>query len=106
MFWWGNYFSIHLHLGGKFKTKYNDKIVEAIHNDKLDDWYIATNTSPWEHHFDADNYLPVRALKHAINSVTGERDFIKLAQKHPLQEWELAASFFEEKYREILEVLD
>lgn len=106
MFWWGNYFSIHLHLGGKFKTLYQDKIILAVEKGELDDWYLAVNESPWEHHFEADNYLPVNVIKQDVNAVLAGQNFIKLAQKYPLQEWELAASFFEEKYRAILEVLD
>lgn len=105
MFWWGNYFSIHLHLGGKFKDMYGPRITDAMQYGELNNWYIAVDESPWEHHFEEDNYRQIKDIRQSGKSIFGEQEFIKLAQKHPLQEWELAASFFEEKYRAILEVL-
>ena len=41
-FWWGNYFSITLHLKGKYQQQYHEKIAKAATEKKLKDYYFSS----------------------------------------------------------------
>jgi len=53
-----------------------------------DDLYICINEDEWQHHFEEDNYLPVKKLSAAeIKKYTTDKPFIKVAVKYELQQW-------------------
>jgi hypothetical protein len=85
-FWWGNFFSITLQLGGKYKAEYFQKLLN--HQDFLAEkgWYVGINEDPWHHHFEEDNYLPLGIAN--LKTVSGEQSVVKIANKIPLQEWD------------------
>jgi hypothetical protein len=66
------------------------------------DWYLCCNTAEWEHHFRADNYLPIKYFsKKQIESM----GFMKLAKKIPLQEWDNIENFFKQNFNELIQLL-
>jgi len=102
-FWWGNFCSITLQLSGRCKEKYQGNLQKYFDSAPREGWYTGTGNDQWKHHFEKDNYLPLEKYTgHGFSQQT----FIKLAQKIPLTDWEVLPEFFEEGYREILEMLD
>jgi hypothetical protein len=89
-FWWGNFFSITLHISGKYLDQYEQKILEAINAGALDDWFINNNGNQWQHHFELDNYTPVSRNQNKFQ----DYNFIKLAKKIPLHKWDETEKFF------------
>lgn len=88
MFWWGNFFSITLHLSGQYKKKMEKKIFSSHILLVKNDFYICTQDNEWEHHFETDNYLPVSKVdKFVFKRQIQEKSFIKLAQKISLKHW-------------------
>jgi hypothetical protein len=88
MFWWGNFFSITLHLAGIYKTMFQQKITDNIEKVKQD-IFIGIHENQWQHHFEADNYLDIHLLsKEELEKRILEKPFIKLAIKFPLQPWD------------------
>ncbi len=103
-FWWGNFFSITLHLQGKYAQEYAVTVLNNMQVAGKSDWSVCVNENKWEHHFGADNYLP--ATKETIASVYSDsKPFLKIAKKIPLSEWDGAYDFFVESYSEILEII-
>jgi hypothetical protein len=101
-FWWGNGFSIHLVLGGKYKRLYQEKIIQQIDNGSMDQWSLGVSGDPWQHHFEADNYLPLKDFTDAGDHIR-KNDFLKIGRSHPLQQWREAETFFTGSYHEILQ---
>ena len=62
MFWWGNFYSTTLHLSGKFRAQFINKIEDAFNFLSHADYYIGINPDPWMHHFEEDNYLKLSTL--------------------------------------------
>ena len=88
LFWWGNFFSITLHLSGNYKTKYEKKIIDSFRSLKEENFSVCINEDQWEHHFETTNYLPVHALTGSqFREIILKRPFIKLAKKIPLEQW-------------------
>jgi len=98
MFWWGNHFSLFIILKGQPLAGKN---VAAIINGLSDDWFICHAADPWQHHFEADNMVPVKALSETqIVEIINAAGFCKLAKKIPIERWE-SVNVFMQKHVEI-----
>ncbi|MBL7742701.1 MAG: hypothetical protein JNN00_04415 [Chitinophagaceae bacterium] len=93
MFWWGNFFSITLHLSGIYKNKYEQILCECFDDLQRENYSICSNADKWEHHFEAGNYASLQEMNRQIFSHTiRQKDFLKLAKTYPLQEWDNAGN--------------
>ena len=102
MFWWGNFFSITLHLSGQYKKKMEKKIIVSQPLLIKNNFYICTQDNEWEHHFETDNYIPVSKLNKLIfeKQIRG-KSFIKLAQKISLKHWNDMEKILISNYQQI-----
>ena len=87
MFWWGNFFSITLHLSGRHKKNLLEKI--SAHRSLLaeNNFYIYTGKKEWEHDFAPESYKKISSLNsnEFMNSLL-ENAFLKLAVKFQMDE--------------------
>jgi hypothetical protein len=104
MFWWGNFFSITLHLSGQHKKMFQEKILH--HAAALKTFSICINTDPWEHDFEKTNYQSIGKMKKEIWKKTLlQKSFIKIAKSYPLKQWNSIPILVIKDYVKILEVL-
>ena len=103
MFWWGNFFSITLHLKGKYKTAYEEK-VSSRHDDlRLHDFYVCISEKEWQHHFEIDNYVMVGTTTQSeFTALLRQKDFIKLSKRHPVSAWDSVQLFLEDAFQQIV----
>ncbi len=106
MFWWGNFFSITLHLSGSYKKKFEEKIIDNIEFIQQQDAHLNINESQWHHHFEKDNYqslisLSVDESAHLIR----DKKFIKLAINYPLENFENLPDLLEKRFADIVKWL-
>lgn len=101
MFWWGNFFSINLHLAGKYKIH----LKKAMHNATAinrEDIFVGVNENQWQHHFEADNFLPWNNFTEQESAALfEENDFIKLAIKFSLDDWDHVPYLLEQGYKRL-----
>jgi len=105
MFWWGNFFSITLHLSGSYKENFitgNDRLLAVL---QRNDFFICVNDDEWQHHFEIDNYIPASSIAAEDYRKIIEKDFFKISKKIPLAEWERATGFIIKTFRELMELL-
>jgi hypothetical protein len=107
MFWWGNFFSVTLHMSGKYQSAFQDRIINNISTLSGRGYYIGVHTTPWEYHFEKDNYVSLDDPS-AINlpMYIAHHPFLKLAIKLPLEKWEHATTFLEDEYLRLLMLLN
>ncbi len=114
MFWWGNFFSITLHLSGSYKKKAEQKIISLAGSLQESGYYYCINHDPWEHHFETDNYTSLKKLSHDERDDAGDpgfentirnNSFIKLANKIPLQQWDDAEDILLAYFKQLIELL-
>ena len=105
MFWWGNFFSITVHLSGEYKSLIN--INQLVNENNLrNELYICVNENQWEHHFNEDNYHLLKKLsKEELFHHVNEKDFIKIAIKFDLENWDLIPDLLEGGYKLMAEML-
>lgn len=107
MFWWGNFFSQTLHLSGTYKTNHEHKIESSFSFLKEQSFFICISDEQWEHHFEVNNYLPVSEMSDKeFRSCIRSKDFIKIAQRFPLEEWDNAADILLDSFRKTIQWLD
>jgi hypothetical protein len=106
MFWWGHFFSSTLHLSGDYKKTFGKKILSYHSLLSEQGFFYCINDTQWEHHFETTNYLPLTTIsRHELEKSINEKDFIKLAIKLPLHQWDDAPDILLRNYRGIVEML-
>jgi hypothetical protein len=89
MFWWGNFFSITLHLSGKYKSNFLKKISDCTSLLSANNFYIYTGQKEWEHDFAGDSYTKISAAAITeLEDKSSENNFLKLAIKFPIDSFE------------------
>lgn len=105
-FWWGNFFSITLHLSGKYKNVYEQKIFGSYKKLKEQDFFYCINEDEWEHHFESNNYISLNKMgQKEFSQKIKESSFIKLAKKISLQEWNNIEKTLPENFEMIIKIL-
>jgi len=106
MFWWGNFFSITLHMAGSYKKQDEEKCIQAYPVFRDNDFFICINKEQWEHHFDPSNYALVKNLSQMEwKKIISENSFIKIANKHPLHHWNDAVSKLAVDFKVLTDVI-
>jgi hypothetical protein len=106
MFWWGHFFSVTLHLSGKYRQQFKPNILSAYSLLQQDDFFIATGSDEWEHHFEKDNYSPVKNMNSSeFEQCISQNSFLKLAQNIPLQQWDYAHTLLTGSFSRLMYLL-
>jgi hypothetical protein len=106
LFWWGNFFSITLHLSGDQKKETEDKLISAYPLLKENGFYSYQHEDPWEHHFDGNNYISLTETSTTdFEKSVREKTFIKLAAKISLAKWDDAEEILLGYFKQIIEML-
>lgn len=106
LFWWGNCFSIHLQLAGTFKENALPILEENFDSLQQKGYYLCIHSHPWEHHFEQDNYRPVKNFTaEEFAWQLQQLDFVKIALPLPLTQWEMVAAFAEKSFTEMIGLL-
>ena len=93
MFWWGHFFSVTLHVSGRFAMQCAPALAGGFDSLKKNGFCCCVNEDPWKHHFEWDNYKPVKEMDAMeFEKRLSEKAFIKIAKQIPLKAWDNAAS--------------
>jgi hypothetical protein len=105
-FWWGNFFSISLQLNGTFKTNAVAALVNNFTRLQQSGYWICINDTPWQHHFESDNYLYLKSSnEEEFAELLTREGFLKIAKKIPLNQWNNAKAFIEMSFTEMIRLL-
>lgn len=106
MFWWGNFFSITLHLSGKYKERYKNILLQNRLLLQECNFYICIAEDEWRHDFSSTNYVSLdRLTEQAVEKIFSVTDFCKFSVRIPLQMWNLSLSTTDTLYRAIFNAL-
>ncbi len=101
-FWWGNFFSITLHLKGKYKLQFEQAVADAISNGELNNAWINLTDEEWTHHFESTNMNPVQLTDAAA---LRNKKVLKLAYKLDLNNWDSAEEFLKKVFDQYVQIL-
>jgi hypothetical protein len=86
--WWGNGFSMTLHLDGKYAASAKTKVLQSAHFLEREQCFLGINADPWVHHFGEDNYVPFTADKIQQLLDDENRSFLKIMRRLPLNQYQ------------------
>jgi hypothetical protein len=95
MFWWGNEFSLTMHLQGQALEQHRDVIVNNFHRLESESVYFCVNDTPWQYDFGDGNYM---FLENAGDlgecaRLARTKPFIKLSRKLAITDYEKLLPF-------------
>ena len=102
LFWWGNFFSISLHVSGNFRP-FSLNVKECFSYLKSKEFLINSGTDEWDHDLSESGYLPVSKVEYDQFLEILKNDFFKISKKVYLNELDKAPELLEEGFREIME---
>ena len=102
MFWWGNFFSITLHLSGKYFEN-TEKLSSWLAFFRQKNLWVCVGKSEWENHFERSNYCRLDDLDEEQIKELSKNRFFKVAKKIGLGEWNDAPELLVLSFLEIIE---
>lgn len=75
LFWWGNCFSVTLHLSGRHQSGCRPFILQNLESLAQKGYYLGIHPDPWLHHFEPSTYRPLSELR--------EEQFLELSASFP-----------------------
>ena len=89
MFWWGNFFSITLHVSGNNKNDLLKNLTENVSLLAKNDFSIYNGTKEWEHDIDPCSYKKLSAINEdELQKIFSANSFLKLAVKFTVESLE------------------
>lgn len=99
MFWWGNFFSITIHLSGRYKNDLSKKLEEHFSLLAENNFYIYAGQKEWEHDIDPEFYKKISSLNSSeFENALKENSFLKIAVKFPIDSFALIENELCRKY--------
>ncbi len=86
MFWWGNGFSMTLHVNGELLQRYRDALMNNLEKMRLLDGYFGINEDQWQHHYEESNYCETKDLNREMLEKCFNKGFLKLSLRLPVEE--------------------
>ena len=105
MFWWGNFFSVTLHLSGIYKELFTKDTSVLLSLLQKNNFFICVNNQEWQHHFEDDNYKHTSAITLREFETINQKDFFKVSKKISLSEWDNVNEFVLSAFGEIMQLL-
>ena len=86
MFWWGNFFSITLHVSGNNKNDLLKNLTDNVSLLAKNDFYIYDGKKEWEHDIDPVSYKKLSAINEdELQKIFSANSFLKLAVKFTVE---------------------
>ena len=99
LFWWGHYFSLTLHLKGRYQRLYSGRVLEGIRSSAQGGWRVSVSDDEWVHAVHDSAYVPAEEWEPGVSE---GKPYLKTAVMVPLENWEQAPSLLEERFQEIM----
>jgi len=103
-FWWGHYFSITLHLKGKYCEVYGKKIAAAAAANKLLGYYFSISGNEFSFNLESESYVQHAAVAHLSDNLSAI-PFLKLSYKISFERWQQAEQEFMLAFQQLLQLL-
>lgn len=106
MFWWGNFFSVTLHLKGKYQKHFLPVLQKNIDRLAAIGFMAAMDEDEWRHDLSPEHYKKLSDLDAlARTRILEEKDYCKLTASLPLDQWNRLSDGLPAYYRALFQSL-
>ena len=106
MFWWGNFFSITLHLRGVYKNQFMPAVLQNLSFFGKNHFFLSIGDDEWRHDFLDDNYTPIKNINEADMRNLVPKAFCKLAAQTGFDKWNEIPAKLLQSFEVILQGID
>lgn len=107
MFWWGHFFSVTLHLKGRYKEQFRQDLLKNLSLLTAQQFYLCVSEDEWRYEFEEDNYKPLTQLNPSVvEEILLANDFCKLSAKISLPQWNQSKALILGLYETIITTID
>lgn len=93
-FWWGNYFSATIHLKGRYRELYAEKILNMMSGNQKTEWMINISEEEWIHDLtETEHWMK---FSEADRDKVKKSDLFKISAAIPVLKWDEAGNFLSE----------
>lgn len=104
MFWWGNAFSITLHLSGRYKKELLPLIIKSYDYFSEHGYFIYKSEDQWAHSIEQSNYTPVKDVNlEEFKKACQKFNHLKLATSWPLKDVNVMTEPLVEEWKRLIE---
>lgn len=101
-FWWGNFFSITLHLKGSYQEQCKQNILDNLPLLEKYGFHLCISNDEWRHEFTVDNYVSIQEIGHTmLKEMLQSGLFCKLYVRISLDQWSRVKNILFELYEVI-----
>ncbi len=104
MFWWGHEFSFTMHLQGEAFDIYKKPINNNFNLLSGKDVYYCVNDTPWQYHFEKNNYLPFENIKERKDELLS-KPFIKISRKLNVDSYQKVIEYSIDSFKLFMQLL-
>jgi len=88
-FWWGHFFSVTLHLKGRYAELYRRTLIKHFDILAGNGYRICVSDDEWQHDLDSDAYTALAGLgSQEFESLLEVCPFVKIGRKFSLEQWQ------------------
>jgi len=107
LFWWGNYFSVSLHLKGINKKAFLENIIQHFEKLAGKGFYVCISNDEWAHEINETDYQKMELVNREwFRECLHRKSFCKLSAKIGLEDWEQAGELLLAHFQTIVQSLD
>jgi len=107
LFWWGNYFSINLHLTGMYKEMFFENIIHHFEMLAGKGFYVCISDDEWAHAINETDYKKLdQSNQELFRDYLSRKSFCKLSVKISLDDWEQAGELLLAHFQTIRQSLE
>jgi hypothetical protein len=87
-FWWGHFFSVTLHLKGKYVDLYRRTLVAHSGMLAAGGYRISVSEDEWQHDLDSEEYVPLAGMtSDELEKLLVSHPFVKIGKRFSLYDW-------------------
>jgi len=106
MFWWGEHFSVTLLVSGGLKKQMKPSLLSAFSMLRKNNYAICIAADPWEHHFEADNFVSLGSLTpKAYREYVSRHTFFKAGIRIPIADTGTLHEKLNSEYRRLMRIV-
>lgn len=88
-FWWGNFFSVNLHIKGKYRDLYKRSLLRQFGFLAAGEYAIAVGEDEWQHHTGSGDYRRLDSMSaEEFEYIIQTHSFVKISKSFSLYQWQ------------------
>ena len=101
-FWWGNFFSVNLHIKGKYRDLYMRSLLRQFGFLAAGEYALAVGEDEWQHHTGSDDYRRLDSMSAAeFALIIQTHPFVKISKSFSLDQWQNMHTLLREAQQEL-----